>query len=104
MQQSLLLRCIFDSLSIFGENTKLALLARLHEEGVEFTPAEFNMNKFCIIAEQLLGRSADFIFVKILDEFSRQSKITLNEVGLTEKPSYLSHSGILLTLYSKVKE
>lgn len=103
MQREALLRCTLESLSIFGENTKTALLTRLESEGVGFTPDRFDIDKFCAIAEDLLGRSAEFIFIKILDDFAKDSQISLEDVGLSEKPNFRTRSGLLMSLYAKTK-
>jgi hypothetical protein len=99
MNKDAVLQCIFESLSLFGENTKTALLAQLQKEGVAFTPEQFDIEKFCIVIENLLGRHADFIFVKIVDEFCRKSDMSLEELGIADKPYFQSHSGILESLF-----
>jgi len=38
-----------DSLSLFGENTKVALITRLVKEGISFTPEAFDIEKFCTV-------------------------------------------------------
>jgi hypothetical protein len=101
MHRDTLLRCTLESLSIFGENTKAALLTRLETEGIGFTSELFDINKFCSITEELLGRSAEFIFIKILDDFAKNSHMSLEEIGLSEKPCYRTRSGLLVSLYSK---
>ncbi|HLG37327.1 MAG TPA: hypothetical protein VI338_04275 [Nitrososphaera sp.] len=100
MQKEILLRCIFDSLSLFGENTKAALLDKLQQEGVGFTPETFDIAKFSIVAENLLGRSADFIFVKIADDFCNQTKTSLEEIGIANSSS---NSRILQSLFRLAK-
>jgi hypothetical protein len=104
MQESVLLRCIFDSLSLFGENTKAALLDNLRKEGVGFTSETFDIDKFAIVTEDLLGRSAEFIFVKILDEFCTRSNITSEEIGISGKAyDYMSNKDILRALFAVAK-
>jgi hypothetical protein len=103
MQRETLLKCTLESLSIFGENTKTALLTRLESEGIGFTPDRFDINKFCSVAEDLLGRSAEFIFIKILDDFARHSQISLEDIGLSEKPNFRTRSGLLVSLYAKTR-
>ena len=103
VQRDTLLRCTMESLSIFGENTKAALLTRLETEGIGFTSDRFDINKFCSITEELLGRSAEFIFIKILDDFAKHSQMSLEDIGLSEKPRYRTRSGLLISLYSKTR-
>ena len=103
VQRDTLLRCTLESLSIFGENTKAALLTRLETEGIGFTSDRFDINKFCSITEELLGRSAEFIFIKILDDFAKHSQMSLEDIGLSEKPRYRTRSGLLISLYSKTR-
>jgi hypothetical protein len=77
-------------------------LTRLETEGIGFTSERFDINKFCLITEELLGRSAEFIFIKILDDFAKNSQMSLEEIGLSEKPRYRTRSGLLVSLYSKI--
>jgi hypothetical protein len=104
MQRDVLLECAYESLSIFGENTRHALLARLQKQGLEFTPEGFDIIKFCSVTHELLGSSADFVFVKIIDDFCNRSRVSLEESGFARKAKYLSHSDILISLFSKVKD
>src|SRR6185503_16460816 len=84
MQEAALLRCILDSLSIFGENTRASIVNRLRQEGVGFTPESFDINKFCFALEDLLGHSADLIFAKILDESVNRLNLTAEQNRQTE--------------------
>ena len=104
MQKDLFLQCAFDSLSMFGQNTKNALLSHYQEHGLEFTPDEFDANKFCAVTSEMLGRSADFIFVKIIDDFCRRSGVSLEEGGLSGKARLVHNSDVLVSLFSKVKD
>ena len=104
MQEGVLLHCIFDSLSLFGENTKAALLANLQQAGVGFTPETFDIDKFSIVTEDLLGRSADFIFVKILEEFCTRTNTTSEKIGISGKAyDNMSNAGILRSLFAVAK-
>jgi hypothetical protein len=93
-----------DSLSIFGENTKNALIAQFQIHGLEFTAGQFDIDKFCMITNELLGRSADLIFVKIIDDFCLKSNVSLEASGLSGKARYLNHSDVLVALFFKVKD
>lgn len=99
MSKDAVLRCIFESLSLFGENTKTALLSQLQKEGIKFTPEGFNIEKFCAVTETLLGRHADFVFVKIADEYCKQSHMSLEELGIVDGAHYQSHTGMLESLF-----
>lgn len=99
MNKDAVLRCIFESLSLFGENTKTALFTQLQKEGIKFTPEGFNIEKFCTVVETLLGRHADFIFVKIVDEFCKQSHTSLEELHIANGAYPQSHTGILESLF-----
>ena len=101
MQEDVLLSCIFDSLSLFGENTKAALIANLQKEGVGFTPETFDIDKFTIVTENLLGRSAEFIFVKILEEYCVRSNTTAEKIGISGKAyDYMTNAGMLRSLFA----
>ena len=104
LQGDILIRCAFDSLSMFGENTKNALLAQFEKQCLSFTPDEFDVDKFCTVSSELLGRSADFLFIKIIDDFCRESGVSLAESGLSGKARYVNNSDVLLSLFSKVKD
>lgn len=99
MSKDAVLRCIFESLSLFGENTKTALLSQLQKEGIEFTPEGFNIEKFCMVIESLLGRHADFIIVKIADEFCKQSHMSLEELHIVNGAYHQSHTSMLKSLF-----
>jgi hypothetical protein len=100
MPQEVLLRCIFDSLSLFGENTKIALLDKMRQEGIGFTPETFDIDKFAIVTEDLLGRSADFVFVKILDEFCKRSDKPATELRIA---LHQSNARMLESLFAIAK-
>lgn len=104
MQSDVFLQCAFDSLSMFGQNTKNALLTHYQEHGLEFTEDQFDANKFCAVTSEMLGRSADFIFVKIIDDFCRRTAVSLEESGLSGKARYLNNSDVLVSLFSRVKD
>jgi hypothetical protein len=89
---------------MFGQNTKNALLTHYQEHGLEFTEDQFDANKFCAVTSEMLGRSADFIFVKIIDDFCRRTAVSLEESGLSGKARYLNNSDVLVSLFSRVKD
>jgi len=99
MSKDTVLQCIFESLSLFGENTKTALLSQLQKEGIKFTPEGFNVEKFCTVIETLLGSHADFVFVKIADEYCKQSHMSLEELHIVDGAYYRSHKGMLESLF-----
>jgi hypothetical protein len=101
MQKMTLLQCVFDSLSIFGENTKAALLAQFKSEGMGFTPTDFDINKFCNITEGMLGKSAELVYMRILDDFAKQTKVSLQEVGISGKILSTNRGRVLVSLFSK---
>ena len=104
MPQDVILRCIFDSLSILGENTKAALMANLQKEGVGFTPDTFDIEKFSDVITELLGNSADFVLIKILDDASKKLNMTPEQEKASERAfHYQSSSGLLRTLFAIAK-
>jgi hypothetical protein len=104
VQGDILVRCAFNSLSMFGENTKNALLAQFQIQGIVFTADGFDVVKFCTLSIELLGRSSDFLFVKIIDDFCRETGVSLVDSGLSGKTRYVNNSDVLLSLFSKVKD
>jgi hypothetical protein len=77
-------------------------MSRLAQEGVSFSPDTFDIERFCLVVEKFLGRSADFIFVKIIDDICRESKTSLEKFGPGTNSKYQSLSEqvkrILLTV------
>lgn len=104
VQRDILLQCASESLSMFGENTKNALIAQFQKHGIEFTPDGFNVKQFCAVTSEMLGRSADFIFIKIVDDFCRKSNMSLEESGLYGKTRYINNSDVLVSLFLKVRD
>ena len=104
MAKDVLLRCIFDSLSVLGENTKTSLLANLQQEGVGFTPDTFDIDKFSVVVHDLLGNAADFIFLKILDQTSKSICLTPEQERISERAyHHMSSSGMLRVLFDIAK-
>jgi hypothetical protein len=105
VQEDILLRCIFDSLSVFGENTKASLLAKLQEEGVGFTADSFDVEKFSKVLQELLGRSADVIFVNIVHEAGKQLSLLPEQTKDLERAYHQkSHANLLHVLFATAKK
>jgi hypothetical protein len=81
--QDVRLKCVIAALSNFGENSKAAIVRQLDEQGVSLTPVGFNIEEFCTVLTEALGRMADFVFVKIIDDVCRQSNLSLEDLGIT---------------------
>ena len=99
MEKESILGVVMDSLSLFGDNTKTALLLQMKKEGIMFTTEEFEINKFCKVIEDLLGNHADFIIAKIVDDFCKQSKTTLDELQSTRRKTHSSNTQVLQSLF-----
>lgn len=99
MQKETVLGFILDSLSLFGDNTKTALLIRMEKEGVVFTTEKFDIDKFCRVIEDLLGNHAEFIIVKIVDDFCKYSKTTSDELQLARRARHNSHAEVIQSLF-----
>jgi|SRR5581483_4004562 len=97
------LQCVLDSLSIFGESTKSSLMSQLTKEGISFTPDAFDVLKFCRVIETLLDRSADFIFIKIIDDICTRSNTSLASLGLGDSSRRHSLSELLTKLLSVIE-
>jgi len=102
MQSTATLRCVLDALSLFGENTKVALLSQLGKDGVSFTPEKFDIEKFCTSVTTLLDQWSDLLFVKIIEDVCRQSDTSLEDLGL-RKGRYLHSSELLKELFVKIE-
>jgi hypothetical protein len=103
VQKKTVLGLIQDSLSLFGDNTKTALLIQMQNEGVVFTPDKFDIDKFCRIIQDLLGNHAEFIIVKIVDDFCKQSGATTEEIGLSIKGHRNSNAAVLQSLFRQAE-
>lgn len=97
------LQCVVDSLSTFGENTKVAILSQLDREGVSFTSEQFEIEKFCKVVTLFLGQWSDFIFLKITDEICARSKKSLEDLGIGARANYIEHSALLIEVYLKME-
>lgn len=97
------LQCVIDSLSIFGENSKAAMMARLNEQGISFIPGKFQIEKFCIVVRQFLGDWSDFIFMKITDDICKRSHISLENLGLSGRAKFLTHFELLVEVFLKIE-
>jgi hypothetical protein len=104
MQEDALLRCIYDSMSILGDNTRASILAKLQHEGVGFTPDTFDIDRFSTAVEDLLGYSAEFVFLKILDEFGNKLSLSKEQLRTSERAYHrMSHAGLLRVLFAIAK-
>ena len=103
VQKKTVLGFIHDSLSLFGDNTKTALLVQMRNEGVVFTPDKFDIDKFCRVIQDLLGNHAEFIIVKIADDFCKHSGATIEEIGLSRKGHHNSNAAVLQSLFRQAE-
>jgi hypothetical protein len=99
MQKEAVLGWILDSLSLFGENTKTALLLEMQQQGVVFTPNQFDIEKFCKVIRDILGNHAEFIIIKIVDDFCKYSEISRQELGLSNPSTYQYPAHVLESLF-----
>jgi hypothetical protein len=97
-----LLECVIKSLSALGENSRMTLMMTLREQGISFNAGEFHIAKFCAILKELLGRSADFIFVKIIDDICTTSKVSLKDLGIDASDPNFDQSDLLISLFWKM--
>ena len=95
--------CALSALSLFGENSRAALVKRLSAEGIKFTPAEFDAGKFCRVLEDDLGDGANFFFAKIINDLCEQQSESLESLGLAGRAKYLSYSQLLQELISQIE-
>jgi hypothetical protein len=97
------LQCVIDSLSLFGENSKAAIMSQLDNEGISFTSEGFEIRKFCKVVNGYLGQWSDFIFSKITDNICEQSGVTLENLGLDKRAKHIESSELLIELFTKVE-
>jgi hypothetical protein len=104
MQDRFLLQSIYDSLSIFGENTKASLLANLQAEGIGFTSDSFDIDKFCKVLQDLLGPSAGIVFARIFDETRKKLNLSPEQSQHHERAyHYKSNADLLRVLFEVTK-
>ena len=89
-----LLRFVLDSLSIFGENTKVSIIRHLTMEGLSFSAESFDIAKFCDSLQQILGTGADIIFHNISVKICVNEAISIDK--LMEKDPELEQRELLL--------
>lgn len=92
-----------DALDTFGESSRTAILSQLHEADIKFTPEEFDIAKFCKVLNVFLDQWAEIICGKIIDDISRRSGITLDELGLAERAARLNNSDLLIEMFLKME-
>jgi hypothetical protein len=99
MRKDAVLQCILDSLSIFGDNSKAAILARLRDEGVESSSDRFDTDVFCGVMQELLGPASDFVIKGAAERFFIISGISLADLGVSDRAFYQHHQGTLESLF-----
>jgi len=97
------LQCVIDSLSLFGENSKAAIISQLDKEGISFTSEGFEVSKFCKVVNRFLGRWSDFIFLKIANDICERSGVTLEELGLDRRAEHIENSELLIEVFMNVE-
>jgi hypothetical protein len=93
------IECVIDSLSIFGESSRAAIMNQLDKAGISFNPNAFQIEKFCITVEQFLGQWSDFIFEKISDQICERAGASLEDLGISGRAKYISKSALLIELF-----
>jgi hypothetical protein len=93
------IECVFDSLSLFGDSSRAAIMNQLDKAGISFNPDKFEIETFCIVIEQYLGQWSHFILEKIIDEICKRSEASLDDLGLQGRAKYLANSELLIELF-----
>jgi hypothetical protein len=96
------LECVLNALSALGENSRTTLMITLREQGISFNAGEFQPSKFCTILQELLGRSADFVFVRIIDDICTKFKVSLKDLGIDASDPNCNQSDLLIGLLGKL--
>jgi hypothetical protein len=94
---------VINSLSLFGESSRAAIMNQLDDAGISFNPDEFQIEKFCIILEQFMGHWSDFIFEKITHQICKRSGASLEDLGIAGRAKYLAHSELLIEVFHKME-
>jgi len=103
MEQDRHLKTVLDALSIYGENTRTALLAELKKQGVVFEHDRFDLTKFCFVLEQFLDGWADMVYVKITDDLCKATGQSLEDLGLWARAKLIGHSALFREVFVKIK-
>jgi hypothetical protein len=74
-----------DSLSVFGENTKMSIMKHLTSEGISFSPESFDILRFCNILNQLLASGSDIVFNNICSKICEEENIPIDKVKNQEE-------------------
>ena len=97
------LRSVLGALSIFGENTRAALLSELEKQGVTFDSDNFDIQKFCRVVELMLDHWSDMIFIKIVEDICKESDTSLEDLGLGGRAKFVRRSELLKDVFLKIK-
>jgi hypothetical protein len=97
------LQSVLGALSIFGENTRAALLSELEKQGVSFDPDNFDIQKFCEVLEIMLDHWSDMIFIKIIEDICEQSGTSVEDLGLGGRAKFVKRSELFKDVYMKIK-
>jgi hypothetical protein len=103
MHKDTTLQCVLNSLSLFGDNAKASLVARLSKERISFTPEDFDIQKFCKVAEELFDGAANLLFAKIIDDLCRQPGASLEDLGLAGRSKYMPYGQLLREIIAKIE-
>jgi len=71
----------------------------MKEEGVVFTAEKFDIDKFCRVIEDLLGNHAEFIIIKIVDDFCKYLETTSDELQLAQRVRHKSHTEVIESVF-----
>ena len=103
LYKKVVVECVQDSLSMYGESMKAAMILHLKREGISFVPEEFDIGKFCTAINSMLGSWSDFIFMKVTDDICKKTNISLDELGLGYRSRHLPYSAVLKEVVVKVR-
>lgn len=103
MHSKAVVECASDSLSIYGESMRAALIIHLKKEGISFVPEEFDVAKFCAAIEAMLGSWSEFVFMKMMDDICKKTNRSIDELGLAYSAKHLPYSAVLKEVVAKVR-
>ena len=97
------MQSVLGALSIFGENTRAALLSELEKQGVSFDSNNFDIQKFCKVVELLLDRSADAVFMKIIEDICNESGTSVEDLGLAGRSKFVGRAELFREVFLEIK-
>lgn len=72
MEKARVVELVMDTLSMFGEPSKKAIVATLCKQGIVFTPDSFDLAAFCSELRKLIGRGSETVINAVYQKLRAQ--------------------------------